>query len=158
TFLATSTTTTTPFFLSFSNSTSHRGSSTPVEHLVQLSRVSSIFYLGDWDYARLRSVADKCGAMLLCDVAHISGLVAAQEAANPFDYCDLVTTTTHKSLRGPRAGMIFYRKGPKPPKKGQPEDVVYDYEDKVNFAVFPSLQGGPHNHQIAALVVAPNID
>lgn len=50
--------------------------------------------------------------------------------------------------------MIFYRKGPKPPKKGQPEDAVYDFEDKVNFAVFPSLQGGPHNHQIAALAVA----
>ncbi|KAL5647760.1 hypothetical protein ACJX0J_042115, partial [Zea mays] len=76
------------------------------------------------------------------------------EAANPFEYCDVVTTTTHKSLRGPRAGMIFYSKGPKPPKKGQPEGAVYDYEDKINFAVFPSLQGGPHNHQIAALVVA----
>lgn len=50
--------------------------------------------------------------------------------------------------------MIFYRKGPKPPKKGQPEGSVYDYEDKINFAVFPSLQGGPHNHQIAALAVA----
>ncbi|KAJ6777059.1 SERINE HYDROXYMETHYLTRANSFERASE [Salix koriyanagi] len=78
-----------------------------------------------------RSVADKCGALLLCDMAHISGLVAAQEAANPFEYCDIVTTTTHKSLRGPRAGMIFYRKGPKPPKKGQPENAVYDFEDKV---------------------------
>ncbi|PWZ13472.1 Serine hydroxymethyltransferase 4 [Zea mays] len=87
-------------------------------------------------------------------MAHISGLVAAQEAANPFEYCDVVTTTTHKSLRGPRAGMIFYRKGPKPPKKGQPEGAVYDYEDKINFAVFPSLQGGPYNHQIAALAVA----
>ena len=50
--------------------------------------------------------------------------------------------------------MIFYRKGPKPPKKGQKEDAVYDYEDKINFSVFPSLQGGPHNHQIAALAVA----
>ncbi|BAF28209.2 Os11g0455800, partial [Oryza sativa Japonica Group] len=108
----------------------------------------------DWDYAKLRAVADKVGALLLCDMAHISGLVAAQEAANPFEYCDVVTTTTHKSLRGPRAGMIFYRKGPKPPKKGQPEGAVYDYEDKINFAVFPSLQGGPHNHQIAALAVA----
>ncbi|TVU25548.1 hypothetical protein EJB05_28047 [Eragrostis curvula] len=111
-------------------------------------------YPRDWDYARLRAVADKVGALLLCDMAHISGLVAAQEAANPFEYCDVVTTTTHKSLRGPRAGMIFYRKGPKPPKKGQPEGAVYDYEDKINFAVFPSLQGGPHNHQIAALAVA----
>ncbi|CAN4107177.1 unnamed protein product [Withania somnifera] len=111
-------------------------------------------YPRDWDYKRFREIADKCGALLLCDMAHISGLVAAQEAANPFEYCDLVTTTTHKSLRGPRAGMIFYRKGPKPPKKGQPEDAVYDFEDKINFAVFPSLQGGPHNHQIGALAVA----
>ncbi|KAL7177179.1 hypothetical protein ACSBR2_030504 [Camellia fascicularis] len=111
-------------------------------------------YPRDWDYKRLRSVADKVGALLLCDMAHISGLVAAQEAADPFEYCDIVTTTTHKSLRGPRAGMIFYRKGPKPAKKGQPEDAVYDFEDKINFAVFPALQGGPHNHQIGALAVA----
>ncbi|KAH6778176.1 serine hydroxymethyltransferase 4 [Perilla frutescens var. frutescens] len=111
-------------------------------------------YPRDWDYKRFRDVADKCGALLLCDMAHISGLVAAQEAADPFEYCDLVTTTTHKSLRGPRAGMIFYRKGPKPAKKGQPADAVYDFEDKINFAVFPSLQGGPHNHQIGALAVA----
>ncbi|CAA6667923.1 unnamed protein product [Spirodela intermedia] len=111
-------------------------------------------YPRDWDYARFRAIADKCGALLLCDMAHISGLVAAQEAANPFEYCDVVTTTTHKSLRGPRSGMIFYRKGPKPPKKGQPEGAVYDFEDKINFAVFPSLQGGPHNNTIAALAVA----
>ncbi|KAG9446044.1 hypothetical protein H6P81_012172 [Aristolochia fimbriata] len=111
-------------------------------------------YPRDWDYAKFRTIADKCGALLLCDMAHYSGLVAAQEVANPFEFCDIVTTTTHKSLRGPRAGMIFFRKGPKPPKKGQPEDAVYDFEDKINFAVFPSLQGGPHNHQIAALAVA----
>ncbi|KAL1548103.1 Serine hydroxymethyltransferase 4 [Salvia divinorum] len=111
-------------------------------------------YPRDWDYKRFRAIADKVGALLLCDMAHISGLVAAQEAADPFEYCDIVTTTTHKSLRGPRAGMIFYRKGPKPAKKGQPEDAVYDFEDKINFAVFPSLQGGPHNHQIGALAVA----
>ncbi|KAG6554509.1 hypothetical protein Mapa_003888 [Marchantia paleacea] len=111
-------------------------------------------YPRDWDYARLRTIADKCGAMLMCDMAHFSGLVAAQEVNNPFEYCDVVTTTTHKSLRGPRAGMIFYRKGPKPAKKGQIGEVNYDYEDKINFAVFPSLQGGPHNHQIAALAVA----
>ncbi|GAU32189.1 hypothetical protein TSUD_68590 [Trifolium subterraneum] len=81
-------------------------------------------------------------------------LLCVQEVNNPFEFCDIVTTTTHKSLRGPRAGMIFYRKGPKPPKKGQPENAVYDFEDKINFAVFPSLQGGPHNHQIGALAVA----
>ncbi|KAG0559261.1 hypothetical protein M758_10G089800 [Ceratodon purpureus] len=111
-------------------------------------------YPRDWDYARLRTIADKVGALLMCDMAHFSGLVAAQEVNQPFEYCDVVTTTTHKSLRGPRAGMIFYRKGPKPAKKGQPEGAVYDYEDKINFSVFPSLQGGPHNHQIAALAVA----
>lgn len=91
----------------------------------------------------------------MCDMAHYSGLVAAQEVNQPFEYCDVVTTTTHKSLRGPRAGMIFYRKGPKPIiKKGQKEPEMYDFEDKINFSVFPSLQGGPHNHQIAALAVA----
>ncbi|KAH7282999.1 hypothetical protein KP509_35G055800 [Ceratopteris richardii] len=111
-------------------------------------------YPRDWDYGRLRGIADKCGAYLLCDMAHISGLVAAQEANDPFEYCDVVTTTTHKSLRGPRAGMIFYRKGPKPATKKGQEPSIYDYEDKINFAVFPSLQGGPHNHQIAALAVA----
>lgn len=74
-----------------------------------------------------------------------------QGAANPFEFADVVTTTTHKSLRGPRAGMIFYRKGPKPPKKG---GATYELEDKMNFAVFPSVQGGPHNHQIGALAVA----
>ncbi|KAH9564499.1 hypothetical protein CY35_04G028200 [Sphagnum magellanicum] len=111
-------------------------------------------YPRDWDFARMRAIADKCGSMLMCDMAHISGLVAAQVANQPFEYCDVVTTTTHKSLRGPRAGMIFYRKGPKPSKKGQAEGALYDYEDKINFSVFPSLQGGPHNHQIAALAVA----
>jgi len=111
-------------------------------------------YPRDWDYAKFRAIADKCSAMLLCDMAHISGLVAAKEAASPFEYCEIVTTTTHKSLRGPRSGMIFFRKGPKPAKKGQPEGALYDFEDRINFAVFPSLQGGPHNHQIAALAVA----
>jgi glycine hydroxymethyltransferase len=75
----------------------------------------------------------------MMDMAHISGLVATGEAANPFEYCDVVTTTTHKSLRGPRSGMIFYRKD----ERG--------FEDKINNAVFPALQGGPHEHQIAAV-------
>ena len=107
-------------------------------------------YPRDWDYARFRSIADKVGAFLLADMAHISGLVATGEANNPFEYCDVVTSTTHKSLRGPRSGIIFFRKGPIEGKEG----AFYDYEDKINFAVFPSLQGGPHNHQIGALCVA----
>ncbi|KAL9286726.1 putative glycine hydroxymethyltransferase [Arabidopsis thaliana] len=111
-------------------------------------------YPREWDYARFRAVADKVGAFLLCDMAHNSALVAAQEAADPFEYCDVVTTSTHKSLRGPRAGMIFYRKGPKPAKKGQPEGEVYDFDAKINSAVFPALQSGPHNNKIGALAVA----
>merc|ERR1711871_1536243 len=105
-------------------------------------------YPRDWDYARIRKICDATGAYMMADIAHISGLVATGEAANPFQYCDVVTTTTHKSLRGPRAGMIFFRKGPKSDEPGAP---VYEYEDAINFAVFPSLQGGPHNHQIAGL-------
>lgn len=116
-------------------------------------------YPREWDYARFRQIADKCGAVLLCDMAQISGLVAAKECVNPFDYCDIVTSTTHKSLRGPRGGIIFYRKGTKPRKRGMilsqgDDNDHYDYEEKINFAVFPSLQGGPHNNHIAALAIA----
>jgi glycine hydroxymethyltransferase len=93
-------------------------------------------YPREWNYERFRAAADSVGAYLMADIAHISGLVATGEAASPFKWCDVVTTTTHKSLRGPRAGMIFYRKA---------------HEDAINAAVFPGLQGGPHQHQIAAL-------
>ena len=98
-------------------------------------------YPRDWDYARMRAIADEVGAHLLNDMAHISGLAAARECNDPFEHCDIVTSTTHKSLRGPRSGLIFFRRR---------------FEDAVNFAVFPQLQGGPHNHQIAALAVALN--
>merc|ERR1719472_536060 len=105
-------------------------------------------YPREWDYARIRKICDATGAFMFVDMAHISGLVATGEAASPFVYADIVTTTTHKSLRGPRAGMIFFRRGPKSDAEGAPK---YEYEDAINFAVFPSLQGGPHNHQIAGL-------
>ncbi|KAJ6798166.1 serine hydroxymethyltransferase 7 isoform X1 [Iris pallida] len=116
-------------------------------------------YPREWDYARLRQIADKCGAVLMCDMAHISGLVAAKECLSPFDYCDIVTSTTHKSLRGPRGGIIFFRKGRRIKKRGfslcqTDESDQYDFEDRINFAVFPSLQGGPHNNHIAALAIA----
>ncbi|KAG4968436.1 hypothetical protein JHK87_034087 [Glycine soja] len=116
-------------------------------------------YPREWDYARFRHIADKCGAVLLCDMAQISGIIAAKECVNPFDYCDIVTSTTHKSLRGPRGGIIFYRKGTKPRKRGillsqGHESDQYDFEEKINFAVFPSMQGGPHNNHIAALAIA----
>merc|ERR1711865_51842 len=104
------------------------------------------------DYARMREIADSVGAYLMADMAHISGLVAADITSSPFDYADIVTTTTHKSLRGPRGAMIFFRKGVrKTTKKG---DVLFDLEEKINFSVFPGHQGGPHNHTIAGLAVA----
>lgn len=105
------------------------------------------------DYARMRSIADKCGAYVLADMAHISGLIAADVIPSPFDHADIVTTTTHKSLRGPRGAMIFFRKGVRSTdKKGK--DILYDLEGPINFSVFPGHQGGPHNHTITALAVA----
>jgi len=97
------------------------------------------------DYERFRAVCDKTKSILLADMAHISGLVAAGVVPSPFEYADVVTTTTHKSLRGPRGAMIFYRKN----LASHP-----DLEDRINFAVFPGLQGGPHNHTITALATA----
>ncbi len=102
-------------------------------------------YPRDFDYARFRAIADDCGAYLMADMAHISGLVAAGVMTSPFDLCDIVTTTTHKSLRGPRGGMIFFKKNCR---------AGVDVEGAINSAVFPALQGGPHNNTIAALAVA----
>lgn len=96
-------------------------------------------YPREWDYARFRQIADKVGAYLMCDMAHYSGLVATGLLESPFKYCDVVTTTTHKTLRGPRSGIIFFRKDER------------NFEQKINMAVFPGLQGGPHEHQIAAV-------
>jgi len=93
-------------------------------------------YSRDLDYERFRKIADINNSYLLCDMAHYSGLVATNECNNPFLYSDVVTSTTHKTLRGPRAGMIFYKK---------------EFEDKINFSVFPALQVRPHEHQIGAL-------
>lgn len=105
------------------------------------------------DYERIRKIADKVGAYVLSDMAHISGLVSAGVTPSPFPYSDIVTTTTHKSLRGPRGAMIFFRKGlRKTTKKGK--EIFYDLEKKINFSVFPAHQGGPHNHTISALAVA----
>merc|ERR1712086_608938 len=104
------------------------------------------------DYARMREICDKVGAYMLADMAHISGLVAAGVVPSPFEYADIVTTTTHKSLRGPRGAMIFFRKGIR--SSGKKGDVLFDLEEKINFSVFPGHQGGPHNHTIAGLAVA----
>merc|ERR1711965_940144 len=93
------------------------------------------------DFAKFREIANECGALLMADIAHISGLVATKQHPSPFEHCDIVTTTTHKSLRGPRAGMIFYKYS----------DKIPNIKERIDMAVFPALQGGPHNHQIGAL-------
>jgi glycine hydroxymethyltransferase len=93
-------------------------------------------YSRDFDYERFSKIAKKHDAFLMADIAHISGFVATGEMRSPFEYCDIVTTTTHKSLRGPRAGIIFFKK---------------ELEQLINDAVFPGLQGGPHENQIAAV-------
>ena len=100
-------------------------------------------YARSIEWAKFREICDEVGALLLVDMAHISGLVAAGVHPSPFPFADLVTTTTHKSLQGPRAGMIFAR------KNGRVENAA----QKVDDAVFPALQGGPHNHTIGALAV-----
>ena len=102
------------------------------------------------DYKRMKALCESIDAYLLADMAHISGLVAAGVIPSPFDYADIVTTTTHKSLRGPRGAMIFFRKGLRRVEKDGKE-VMYDLEARVNQAVFPALQGGPHNHTIGAI-------
>merc|ERR1712176_561772 len=93
------------------------------------------------DFAKFREIADEVGALLMADIAHISGLVATGCHPAPFEHCDIVTTTAHKSLRGPRAGMIFFKY----------QDKYPDIKERIDMAVFPALQGGPHNHQIGAL-------
>lgn len=105
-------------------------------------------YPREWDYAKFRSIADSENCMLMCDMAHISGLVATGQAQSPFPYCDLVTTTTHKTLRGPRSGIIFFRK--RSISNGHPTDL----EARINSAVFPGCQGGPHDQTIAAVATA----
>eukprot|EP00929_Paragymnodinium_shiwhaense_P067256 TRINITY_DN33869_c0_g3_i3.p1 TRINITY_DN33869_c0_g3~~TRINITY_DN33869_c0_g3_i3.p1 ORF type:complete len:322 (+),score=58.71 TRINITY_DN33869_c0_g3_i3:172-1137(+) len=88
------------------------------------------------DWKKVREICDEVGAYMLVDMAHISGLVATGEHPSPFPYADVVTSTTHKSLRGPRGGIIFYRR---------------DFQAQIDNAVFPALQGGPHNATIGAL-------
>ncbi|GFE53783.1 serine hydroxymethyltransferase [Babesia ovis] len=104
--------------------------------------VGASCYSRYWDYKRCREIADKVGAYLMADIAHIAGLVAGEAHPSPFEHCHVVTTTTHKTLKGPRAGLIYFN------KKFDPT-----FEDKINGAVFPTLQGGPHNNAIASLAV-----
>ncbi|KAF0449816.1 glycine hydroxymethyltransferase [Gigaspora margarita] len=110
-------------------------------------------YPRNYDYARMKEITEKVNAYLMADIAHISGMISAGALPSPFEFADIVTTTTHKSLRGPRGAMIFYRKGVrKVDPKGK--EILYDLENPINQSVFPGHQGGPHNHTITALTVA----
>lgn len=106
------------------------------------------------DYKTMRETCNKINAYLVADMAHISGLVAAKTIPSPFSFADIVTTTTHKSLRGPRGAMIFFRKGVRKVDPKTKKEILYDLEGPINSSVFPGHQGGPHNHTITALSVA----
>ena len=112
-------------------------------------------YSRDWDYARIRAVADEIGALVLADIAHPAGLIAKGLLNDPFEHCHIVTSTTHKTLRGPRGGIIMVRHdfdnpfGIKDPK-GNTRSIT----SLLDLAVFPGIQGGPLEHVIAAKAVA----
>ncbi|SNS41904.1 glycine hydroxymethyltransferase [Ekhidna lutea] len=112
-------------------------------------------YSRDWDYARFREVADEVGAILLADVSHPSGMIARGLLNDPLEYCHVVTTTTHKTLRGPRGGMILVRDDIENPWGiTTPKGVVRKLSSLLDSGVFPGTQGGPLEHIIAAKAVA----
>ena len=110
------------------------------EHKPKMIMVGGSAYARHWDFARFRAIADAVGAFLVADIAHFAGLVAGRAHPSPFPHAHIVTTTTHKTLRGPRGGMIMTNDG--------------DLAKKINSAIFPGLQGGPLMHVIAAKAVA----
>lgn len=112
-------------------------------------------YSRDWDYKKLRQAADEVGALLLADISHPSGLIARGLLNNPFEHCHIVTTTTHKTLRGPRGGMIMMGKDFENPfGLKTPKGETRMMSSVLDGAVFPGTQGGPLEHVIAAKAVA----
>ena len=126
-----------------------------LEHKPKLIVGGGSAYSREWDYARMREIADKVGAILMVDMAHPAGLIAAGLLDNPFKYAHIVTTTTHKTLRGPRGGMILMGKDFENPwGLKTPKGVTKMMSQIINSAVFPGTQGGPLEHVIAAKAVA----
>ncbi|MDE5421393.1 serine hydroxymethyltransferase [Ancylomarina sp. DW003] len=112
-------------------------------------------YSRDWDFPRLREIADKVGAILMADIAHPAGLIAKGLLSNPVPHCHVCTTTTHKTLRGPRGGLIIVGKDFENPFGAKtPKGVTKMMSAVLDFAVFPGQQGGPLEHVIAAKAVA----
>ena len=126
-----------------------------LEHKPKLIVGGGSAYSREWDYKRMREIADKVGALLMIDMAHPAGLIAAGLLDNPLKYAHIVTSTTHKTLRGPRGGIILMGKDfPNPWGKTTPKGEVKMMSALLNSAVFPGIQGGPLEHVIAAKAVA----
>ena len=125
------------------------------EHKPKLIICGASAYSRDWDFARIRAAADKIGALVLCDMAHPAGLIAKGLLSSPFKHCHIVTTTTHKTLRGPRGGMILMGEDFENPwgHKG-PKGEIRMMSQLLDLAVFPGTQGGPLEHVIAAKAVS----
>ena len=125
------------------------------EHKPKMIIAGASAYSREWDYARMRRLADEIGAILLCDMAHPAGMIAKGLLSNPVEHCHIVTTTTHKTLRGPRGGMILVGKDFENPWGiTTPKGVVKMMSAVLDFAVFPGQQGGPLEHVIAAKAIA----
>jgi len=126
-----------------------------IEHKPKMIIAGASAYARDWDYARMRALADQIGAILIADIAHPAGLIAKGLLNNALQYCHIVTTTTHKTLRGPRGGMILMGKDfPNPWGLTTPKGEIKMMSAVLDSAVFPGIQGGPLEHVIAAKAVA----
>ena len=126
-----------------------------LEHKPKLIVGGGSAYSREWDYKRMRAIADRVGALLMIDMAHPAGLIAAGLLDNPVKYAHIVTTTTHKTLRGPRGGLILMGQDfPNPWGKKTPKGEIKMMSALLNSAVFPGIQGGPLMHVIAAKAVA----
>lgn len=125
------------------------------EHKPKLIFVGATAYPRIFDWKKLRGIADLCDAFLIADISHIAGLVVAGEHPSPVGIADVITTTTHKTLRGPRGAMILCNGNPSNPLKAV-ERSRENLPTLIDRAIIPGLQGGPHNHQTAAIAVALN--
>ncbi len=126
-----------------------------LEHKPKLIICGASAYSRDWDYARIRAIADKVGALVMADIAHPAGLIVKGLLNSPFAHCHFVTTTTHKTLRGPRGGLVMMKDDFENPfgLKG-PKGEIRMMSNLLDMAVFPGAQGGPLEHVIAAKAVA----
>lgn len=125
------------------------------EHKPKLIICGASAYSRDWDYERVRNIADSVGALVLADISHPAGLIAKGLLRSPFDHCHFVTTTTHKTLRGPRGGLILMKTDFENPWGiTGPKGDVRMMSQLIDLAVFPGIQGGPLEHTIAAKAVA----